>query len=99
MHLDLQLMLLCCPLRHLDLQHPGPPKPRLLLVAPSNAAADLLVLRLRKAGRPVSEILRINAYARPTEDVPAGVSPMGKGPKDGTGFRGECRGKSQLRRS
>eukprot|EP00878_Enallax_costatus_P003269 GHUV01003472.1.p1 GENE.GHUV01003472.1~~GHUV01003472.1.p1 ORF type:complete len:563 (+),score=190.19 GHUV01003472.1:2226-3914(+) len=43
---------------------------RLLLVAPSNLAADLLAQRLIKAGRPKSEILRVCAFSRPREDLP-----------------------------
>lgn len=42
---------------------------RLLLVAPSNSAADLLALRVLDAGRPSSELLRVHAYQRPREDV------------------------------
>ncbi len=43
------------------------PSSKLLLAAPSNDAADLLALRLLGAGRPKSEILRINAYQRGKE--------------------------------
>uniref|UniRef100_A0A383WFR0 RNA helicase n=1 Tax=Tetradesmus obliquus TaxID=3088 RepID=A0A383WFR0_TETOB len=46
------------------------PSSRLLLVAPSNLAADLLAQRLLAAGRPKSEMLRICAFARPKEDLP-----------------------------
>lgn len=47
------------------------PTSRLLLVAPSNLAADLLAQRLIKAGRPKSELLRVCAFSRPREDLPA----------------------------
>ncbi|WIA14327.1 hypothetical protein OEZ85_002857 [Tetradesmus obliquus] len=45
------------------------PRSRLLLVAPSNLAADLLAQRLLASGRPKSEMLRICAFARPKEDL------------------------------
>jgi hypothetical protein len=49
------------------------PSARLLLVAPSNTAADQLASRLMGpgGGRPRSEVLRVNAYQRPKDDVPA----------------------------
>lgn len=57
MHITLQV------LRH-------DPTSRLLLVAPSNLAADLLAQRLMRAGRPRSELLRVCAFSRPYEDLP-----------------------------
>jgi hypothetical protein len=45
------------------------PSSRLLLVAPSNLAADLLAQRLLKSGCPKSEMLRICAFSRPKEDL------------------------------
>ncbi|PNH10015.1 putative helicase [Tetrabaena socialis] len=46
------------------------PASSLLLVAPSNSAADQLFQRLRDAGHPLSEMLRICAYARSEKDLP-----------------------------
>jgi hypothetical protein len=46
------------------------PSSRLLLVAPSNLAADLLAQRLLNSGRPKSEVLRVCAFNRPKEDLP-----------------------------
>lgn len=46
------------------------PSARLLLVAPSNLAADLLAQRLLQAGRPKSEMMRVCAFSRPKEDLP-----------------------------
>jgi hypothetical protein len=46
------------------------PSSRLLLVAPSNLVADLLVQRLLRSGRPKSEVLRVCAFNRPKEDLP-----------------------------
>ena len=45
---------------------------RVLVCAPSNSAADLLALRLLApgGGRPKSELLRVNAYARARAEVP-----------------------------
>ncbi|KAI8475548.1 MAG: P-loop containing nucleoside triphosphate hydrolase protein [Monoraphidium minutum] len=47
------------------------PSVRVLLLAPSNTAADQLVQRLMGpgAGRPKSEVLRVNAYQRPRVDM------------------------------
>jgi len=49
------------------------PSSRLLLVAPSNLAADLLALRLLQSGRPASEMLRVCAFSRPYEDLLTGL--------------------------
>lgn len=49
------------------------PESRLLLVAPSNLAADLLAQRLLGSGRPKSEMLRVCAFSRPKEDLLAGL--------------------------
>jgi hypothetical protein len=49
------------------------PESRLLLVAPSNLAADLLAQRLLGSGRPKSELLRVCAFARPKEDLLPGL--------------------------
>ncbi|KAG2483250.1 hypothetical protein HYH03_017848 [Edaphochlamys debaryana] len=46
------------------------PSSCLLLVAPSNSAADQLMERLLGAGRPLSELLRVCAYTRDPEDLP-----------------------------
>jgi hypothetical protein len=43
---------------------------RLLLVAPSNTAADMLAERLLGTGMPKSQLLRVCAYARPEGDLP-----------------------------
>lgn len=56
-------------LQVLALQHSS----RVLLVAPSNLAADLLALRLLEAGRPQSEMLRVCAFSRPREDLLPGL--------------------------
>lgn len=45
------------------------PDSRLLLVAPSNLAADLLAERLLGSGCPPSEMLRVCAFSRPKEDL------------------------------
>eukprot|EP00775_Hariotina_reticulata_P012972 gene12972-13101_t len=45
------------------------PTARLLLVAPSNLAADLLADRLLSAGCPPSSMLRVCAFSRPKEDL------------------------------
>lgn len=42
---------------------------RLLLVAPSNLAVDLLAHRLLAAGRPKSEMMRVCAFSRAKDDV------------------------------
>ncbi|KAG1680366.1 hypothetical protein FOA52_015457 [Chlamydomonas sp. UWO 241] len=45
---------------------------RVLLCAPSSSAADLLAQRLLKqGGRPPSEVLRVMAFSRSADDVPA----------------------------
>lgn len=49
------------------------PESRLLLVAPSNLAADLLAQRLLGSGRPKSQMLRVCAFSRPKEDLLAGL--------------------------
>lgn len=49
------------------------PSSCLLLVAPSNLAADLLALRLLQSGRPASEMLRVCAFSRPYEDLLPGL--------------------------
>jgi hypothetical protein len=64
-------LLLCCvffpvPCQVLKLL----PSSRVLLVAPSNLAADLLAQRLLSSGRPKSEMMRVCAFARPSEDLP-----------------------------
>lgn len=48
------------------------PNARVLLLAPSNTAADQLALRLMGpgGGQPPSTLLRVNAYQRAREDVP-----------------------------
>ncbi|KXZ53358.1 hypothetical protein GPECTOR_7g1254 [Gonium pectorale] len=48
----------------------------LLLVAPSNSAADQLFSRLVVAGRPLSEMLRVCAYTRPLSDLPPDLARM-----------------------
>lgn len=45
------------------------PAARLLLVAPSNLAADLLAERLLKAGCPKSCLLRVCSFSRPRDDL------------------------------
>lgn len=48
------------------------PAARVLLLAPSNTAADQLALRLMGpgAGLAPSSVLRVNAYQRSKDDVP-----------------------------
>ncbi|KXZ53363.1 hypothetical protein GPECTOR_7g1259 [Gonium pectorale] len=48
----------------------------LLLVAPSNSAADQLFSRLVVAGRPLSEMMRVCAYTRPPSDLPPELEPL-----------------------
>ena len=43
---------------------------RILLAAPSNSAADLLAALVLRS-RPRSELLRVCAYQRPKQDIPA----------------------------
>lgn len=49
------------------------PESRVLLVAPSNLAADLLAQRLLGSGRPKSDMLRVCAFSRPKEDLLPGL--------------------------
>jgi hypothetical protein len=49
------------------------PESRLLLVAPTNLAADLLAQRLLASGRPKSELVRVCAFARPKADLLPGL--------------------------
>ncbi|PNH11314.1 putative helicase [Tetrabaena socialis] len=52
------------------------PASSLLLVAPSNSAADQLFQRLRDAGHPLSEMLRICAYTRGRQRVILQLGPV-----------------------
>lgn len=53
---------------------PGGEAPRLLICAPSNSAVDLVVQRLAAHVSP-REMLRLPAYSRELDDIPAGVRP------------------------
>ncbi|KAG2499969.1 hypothetical protein HYH03_002254 [Edaphochlamys debaryana] len=52
------------------------PSAALLLVAPSNSAADQLMERLLRAGRPRSELLRVCAYTRDPSDLPPALADL-----------------------
>ena len=46
------------------------PNAIIILAAPTNSAADLLAERILDAGRPPSELLRVQAYSRDKDLVP-----------------------------
>ena len=54
------------------------PQARLLACAPSNSAADLLADRLRQSGMMPSQLLRLNALARPMTDLSRTLLPYSK---------------------
>ncbi|KAF8267995.1 P-loop containing nucleoside triphosphate hydrolase protein [Lactarius quietus] len=49
---------------------------KILACAPSNAAADLLVERLAKAGLTEDQLLRLNAHSRDMKSIPEAVRPF-----------------------
>lgn len=52
-----------------------PPDTLVLVASPSNAAVDVLALRLLHAGLPATSLLRVNAYQRETKTIPRELLP------------------------
>ena len=62
------------------------PNSRILLVAPSNSAADLLAIRMLEKGCPPSTLFRINAFSRPLDDIPGVLSGVSNESSDASGY-------------
>ncbi|KAI0344525.1 P-loop containing nucleoside triphosphate hydrolase protein [Trametopsis cervina] len=61
------------------------PATRILACAPSNSAADLIAERLAGLGK--TQVFRLNAYSRGTENVPRDVIDLSRTQKEGTETR------------
>ena len=62
------------------------PSFKLLVAAPSNSAADLLVQRITESGVSTRELLRVIAFSRDKSNVPGDVLPYARYDNDTDGF-------------